>query len=93
MLVIVRRMLIVEVEIPPAIAAKINSKHGITVDEVRDVCFGQCVAKWHTDPTHGRRLLVTGSAEGGRRLKVILQPVNPSAGMWRLRTALVARKK
>lgn len=80
------------VEISAAMNAKINSKHGITADEVLEVCLGHARGSWHVDPVHGRRLLVKGHTAAGRGLKVILQPVDEAAGRYRLRTALVARK-
>jgi hypothetical protein len=73
-------------------ATKIQSKHGITPDEVREACHRPRQARWHDHPEHGRRLLVLGRTAGGRKLKIILQPVDPDDGHWRLRTALVARR-
>jgi hypothetical protein len=71
-------------------ATKIQSKHGITPDEVREACAKRVEVGWHVDPVHGRRLLVTGLTSTGRLLKIILQPVDARDGTWRLRTALVA---
>jgi hypothetical protein len=79
------------IEISPAMAEKIQSKHGVTPDEVREACTGQVRGGWHDHPEYGRRLLVVGTTAGGRVLKVILQPVDVTDGTWRLRTALVAR--
>jgi hypothetical protein len=38
---------------------------------------------------HGRRLLVTCRTAQGRRLKVVLQPIDVHEGIWRLRTVLL----
>jgi len=76
------------VEISLAMAQKIQSKHGVTPDEVLDACASATTAVWHDHPEHGRRLLVEGRTREGRLLKVILQPVDPQDGTWRLRTAL-----
>jgi hypothetical protein len=86
----VARVYVGFVEISPAMATKIQSKHGITPAEVREACSSPVTSGWHVHPTYGRRLLLTGRTAGGRLLKVVLQPVDISDGTWRLRTALVA---
>lgn len=72
-------------------AQKIQSKHGVTPDEVREACAAPIRTGWHEHPVHGRRLLLIGLTESGRTLKVILQPVDETDGTWSLRTALVSR--
>lgn len=73
------------VEISPEMARKIQSKHGITPDEVRELCDSNgLAARWHKHPEHGLRLLVRGTTRHGRRLLVILQPVDVPDGHWRL---------
>ena len=79
--------------ISPATEVKIQSKHGITPDEVREACSAPIASGWHTDQVKGRRLLLTGRTAGGRLLKVVLQPVDVRDGTWSLRTALVAKSK
>lgn len=86
------RVHIAHVEISPAMASKIMSKHGVTPYEVREACSAVERAAWDYHPKHGRRLLVEGRTVRGRVLKVILQPVDTADGSWRLRTALDARK-
>lgn len=81
------------VEISPAMAQKIQSKHGVTPAEVREACQQYTRAGWHDDPEHGRRLLLVGVTSAGRVLKVILQPVYPRDGVWRLRTALASKRR
>lgn len=84
---------IYDVKISPGINAKINSKHGVTADEVHEVCYDRRrhEARWHNDPVHGRRLLVKGATSTGRRLKIILHPVDRDQGKWRLKTAIAEK--
>jgi len=80
------------VDISAAMAEKLQSKHGVTPDEVREVVRSHGARfRWHTDPERGLRLLVIGTTAGGRTLKVILQPVDVPDGTFRLRTAFAAR--
>lgn len=55
-----------------AMVAKIGSKHGITVDEVLEACTDPVKTSWIYDDEHGRRLLVRGATDSGRRLRVVL---------------------
>ena len=84
------------VEISPAIARKLKSKHGILPEEVRAACVYRTVAQWHYHSRYGKRLLVVGSTDHrqghGRTLKVILQSVDPHDGLWRLRTAIASTR-
>lgn len=84
----VARPYIGSIEVSVEMAAKLGTKHGVTVDEVREACDDHDVqTRWHFDARYGWRLLVRGRTVRGRRLKVILQPVDPAGGTWRLRTA------
>jgi hypothetical protein len=90
-----QRVYIAEIVISDAMAEKIQSKHGVAPDEVREACQAPNRyrrAAWHTHPEYGRRLIVFGSTRAGRIIKVILQPVDLTDGVWRLRTALAASK-
>lgn len=78
------------VGISPAMEAKLAQKHNVTPDDVRDACAAPIRASWDTDPQHGRRLLLTGRTREGKLLRVVLQPVDPADGSWRLRTAFRA---
>jgi hypothetical protein len=78
------------VEISPAMAEKLQSKHGVTPDDVRDACSLPIRPRWNNHPKHGYRLLLTGRTRHGTLLKVILQPVDVRDGTWRLRTAFPA---
>lgn len=74
-------------------AEKIQSKHGITPQEVRDACQAPSryrKAAWHQHEKHGLRVIVFGDARPGRTIKVILYPVDIADGTWRLGTALAA---
>lgn len=84
------RVEITNVAISPAVAAKINSKHRITVEDVLFVCHRpHLTGAWHDHPQHGRRLLIKGLTEYGRPLKIILFPVDEDRGWYRLGTAIV----
>ncbi len=85
------RVYVGELDISPAMATKIQTKHGVTPDEVHEVCpVGIVTGRWHVHPEYGRRFLRRGATHRGRWLKVILQPVDEAEGIWRLRTALAA---
>jgi hypothetical protein len=82
---------IYDVEIPPAINAKINAKKpGVTACEVWEVCYSRSPnARWHNDPKNGGwRLLVKGRTIGGRLLRIILHLVDVEQGKWRLKPLL-----
>lgn len=83
------------VEISAEMAQKLMTKHGVLPEEVRDACQSPNRyrhARWDDDPRHGLRLLVVGETREGRRLKIVLQPVDETDGMWRLRTAFEAKR-
>jgi hypothetical protein len=83
------------VEVPPSVETKIRTRRGVTGDQVRAACQWPAVplrVAWHDHPEHGRRLLVVVRDEQGRLLRIILQPVDPADGTWRLRTVLVGEK-
>ncbi|MGB6163679.1 MAG: hypothetical protein WCF33_14370 [Pseudonocardiaceae bacterium] len=71
---------------------KIHRKHGVTLDEVREAVVltdvESSVWDWHPDPARGWRLLVTATTYHGRRLFIVLYPVNEEKGTWRLGTAM-----
>ncbi|MGH3973777.1 MAG: hypothetical protein ACRDS9_10700 [Pseudonocardiaceae bacterium] len=75
-----------------ALIAKIQSKHDVTLDEVREAIIltevESSVWDWDADPARGWRLLVTATTYVGRRLLVVLYPVDASEGIWRLGTAM-----
>lgn len=72
---------------------KINSKHGVTLLEVREA------VQWpsrplrvtrldgETDP-RGPRLALRGITAAGRVLNIVLYPVDEKDGTWRLGTAV-----
>ncbi len=68
---------------------KLWRKHRVMAQEVGDVVCHDPGAefRWHEHRRHGRRLLVRGRTRGGRRLLVILDPVDLGEGVWRCRTA------
>jgi hypothetical protein len=66
--------------------AKINSQHGVTIDDVLDALDAVIDSEWDDDPQRGRRLYVWGHA-GKRVVFVCLWPVDEDLGEWRLVTA------
>lgn len=68
---------------------KLWDKHRVEVWEVEDVVFRDESAEdhWSRSRRHGRRLFVHGRTRGGRRLLVILRPINQSKGIWRCASA------
>ena len=86
----VRDFWIAEIRISPAMEQKIRSRRSLTGDDIRGACIPDRYerAGWHFHPVHGRRLLVEAATLGGVRIRVILEPVSVSEGIWRLRTVL-----
>lgn len=76
----------------PALVDKIHQKHDVTLDEVREAVILTEVERsgwdWDPDPSRGWRLIVIGTTYAGRRLFVVLYPVDQGEGVWRLGTAL-----
>lgn len=64
---------------------KLWRKHRVRPREVREVVFEDDGAefRWSWSRRHGRRLLVLGRTAGGRRLLVVLRPVDLEKGVWR----------
>lgn len=87
----VRTFYVGEIQISPAVAQKIQAKHGVTPDEVRELYGLTVPGAWHYDPERGHRLYVRFRASTGQNLKIVLQPVDVPGGTWRLRTAIAAR--
>lgn len=81
---------IARIDISDAMEQKIRTRRGVTGDDVRQACIPDSYdwAGWHDHPEHGRRLLVRCRTVEGVALDVILQPVDPLDGLWRLRTVL-----
>ncbi len=91
----VERPYIGYIEISDKMAEKLLTRRGLTPTDVRDACQEPNRyrrAAWHTHPEYGRRLILFGSTGNGVLIKVILQPVDPRDGTWRLRTAVVATR-
>ncbi len=79
---------ITDVEYSDIVVAKLNQKHGCTIDDVFEALEGDHVsARWDDDPDRGRRLLVRGRTRSGRVLRVVLYPIDLDAGTFRLITA------
>jgi hypothetical protein len=84
-----------EILCPHAVIEKINSKHGLTEQDIRDAV--QWPARpdrtyWIglADDPRGPRAVAVGRTADGRRIKLVLYPVDgPFEGTWRLGTAVV----
>jgi hypothetical protein len=87
--VVPERFWIAEIQISEEMEAKIRRRRFVTGDEVREACVPDAYdrAGWEDDEEHGRRLLVVCRTAQGRRLKVVLQPIDVHEGIWRLRTS------
>lgn len=75
------------VEVSTSIEQKINGKHGVTADEVLEACGSVLKAGWELDHAGKNRLLVLGRTQSGRRLAVVLYPIDGAEAEWRLATA------
>lgn len=87
------RVWIAEILIDAEHEAKLRERRFVTSDEVREAVVPDSYeeARWEDHPQHGRRLLVIGRTYAGKRLKVVLEPVDQTDGVWLLRTAMHAR--
>jgi len=79
---------VAELRISDATAAKISSKHGLSVAEVRASLVGVAGLQfaWDEHPARGRRAIVEAFVDG-RRVLAVLYPVNPTEGVWNLGSA------
>jgi hypothetical protein len=85
------RVWIAQVEFDPEVVTKLQTKHNISPDEVREaVCFGaHREARWHTHPQYGRRLIVIGDSYAGMPIVAYLKPIDQTDGIWDCRTAMI----
>ena len=87
----VERVYVAAFDCSDDVAAKINSKHGVTLDEVREaVLYPSRLTRavWIWDADRGSRLVAEGVARSGRVIRAVLYPVDPADGTWRLGTAV-----
>lgn len=82
------------VEVPPAIEQKLRERRPFTGQDVKAAVEWPATptTRWSRHPEYGRRLLAYAPSPWGT-LKVVLQPVDPDQGTWRLRTAVVATRR
>ena len=85
-----------QIDCPDQVVQKINSKHGITEQDVRDA------VQWPARPIEvywigldddprAARAVAIGDTADQRRITVVLYPVDgPFEGTWRLGTAVVS---
>jgi hypothetical protein len=74
-----------EINITPAVRAKIGSKHGVTTDQVLAACTNVIRTAWRSDE-RGRRLYLEGYTEEKQILFVVLYPA-AHPGRWNVATA------
>lgn len=90
-----RSIYIAHIECSVLVSGKINSKHGITEQDVRDAIQWPARplrAFWVglQDDPRGPRAVAIGQIPDGRVIKAVLYPVEDQfAGTWRLGTAVV----
>jgi len=74
-------------DVSPAVAQKIASKHGIDASTVRAAMVGRggYQARWEDHPDYGIRVIVLASDESGRLFIAWLQPT-ADPDVWNLRT-------
>jgi hypothetical protein len=75
------------IEVSDHVRSKIINKHRVTEDEVEEACEHYIDASWDSHPEKGLRLLVQGRTAAARLLNIVLYPVDPAQGTWRLATA------
>jgi uncharacterized DUF497 family protein len=75
--------------ITPSTESKINEKHQVTFDEVRQAVLAGAAteARWHQHEVYGRRLLARGETAAGRQLIVTLVPTDREEETWECKTA------
>lgn len=80
---------IAEIEVSGPVLAKIRSKHGVTLDEVKEatLCGAADAVVWDRHPEKGLRLLARGTTTDGKLLKVVLYPDDVDSGRFYLATA------
>jgi len=83
---------IAEIRIADTIEAKINEKHQVTAQEVREALIlrRDVRAGWEDHPDYGVRLIAFGRTYQGRPILAVLLPLNwndPGEGSWILKTA------
>jgi hypothetical protein len=81
---------IAQVEFDPEIASKVQTKHNISPDEVREaICFGKHRrAFWDEHPDYGRRLIVIGDNYMGESIAAYPKPNQSSGRHLGCRTAM-----
>jgi hypothetical protein len=80
-------------ETPAEVVDKIAARHDVAYEDVDDVLSGSFDYTWSYEEARGWRLFVQGRARKGRLLKVVLRPVDPADGVWRLRTAFWTHRR
>lgn len=79
-------------EFDPSIRSKVNGKHHVTPDEVREALQWPARAEtaWEEHPEHGRRVVALGSTADGREVVAWLLPLphwDDGTDTWIVKTA------
>lgn len=84
---------IAEIHASPAILAKINQKHNVTLEEVKEAALLGAADQvaWHEHPERGLRLLVKGTSADGKPLNIVLYPDDIDEERFYLATAMRQR--
>lgn len=84
------RVWIVEIIASSAVLAKINQKHNVTLEEVREAALLGAADQvaWHNHPERGWRLLVKGKTADGQPLNIVLYPDENDEERFYLGTAM-----
>ena len=89
-----RSVYIAQIDCSANVLEKINAKHGVTLEEVREALLSPArpervsyLASTQEDPRPAR-VAAQGVTLGGRRLQAVLYPVDVDNGIWRLATAV-----
>ena len=84
-----------DIQISPAVEAKIRLKHNLTGADVRDAFIyrSDIEAAWLFTPNYGQRLMVKGKIYDGRTILAYLYEVNFEFGIWKLGTAWILKKE
>jgi hypothetical protein len=85
---------IAQIDCPRNVETKINSKHGVPLDEVQATfCWPSkhfSARRYVPSPEdpRGPRIAVQGRSPRGRTLQAVLYPVDEELGIWRLGTCV-----
>jgi uncharacterized DUF497 family protein len=88
-----RAIYIADIKIAARIEAKINTKHNVTFEEVKEAFLlrGDVDARWENHAVHGLRIVALGTTASKRMLIAAFYPIDSKEGIWALATARALR--